>query len=345
MKYFSPSTLILFILYSILTIMVLFQIIRILVNKHNIFSFRFGFLAIGCVWSIFRTIFWAISGLPDTKAAALANDVFLYIPINLQFATFSLLVLFYAHVVHRATWEGSTRKRFTIAYAVVNTILLILQCVCIGVYFRDTPFDSSSSAENTKDKWVNQTQAALTGIVFLLLVSVLAFYGWRLYFIMKITKSHLQSQLPSSIIPTTFFIFCCFTSRCIYDFVGAFGTVSVELNSQDVKHIITIVVSYVFWEILPYILILALFWRIPTTMIGGNARRKNVNSFAYPQPISTVPGKVINHQPGNLSRLFMDPQRYDSDDETTSLLYKGSPVLYSGRHSPYSTTPVSGSST
>ncbi|EAL67350.1 hypothetical protein DDB_G0280247 [Dictyostelium discoideum AX4] len=295
-SYFSGIPFPLLILYSSLTLIVSFQIVRILYNKHNIFSFRFGFLLLGFIWGLLRAIFWGFFDIFSSNKAVLTT--FFLIPINIQFATFSLLVLFYAHVVHRTTWERFTRMRFTIVYSSVNIILLVLQ---------------------------------------------IAFYGWKLRIIKQNTNRHLQSQLPLSIIPITFFIFLCFTSRCVYDFIAAFGKVNISLSDQlSLRENLTVFFTYLVWEILPYILILVLFWRIPTTHIGGLARRnKNVNSFAYPPQTAVIPGRIIQQQP---SRLFLDPQRYDSDDETTNLLHKGSPVLYSGRHSPYSTTPISGSS-
>ncbi|KYQ92171.1 hypothetical protein DLAC_07012 [Tieghemostelium lacteum] len=337
----------LFVSYTIITLIILFQIGRILYNKHNIFSFRFGFLVLGLLWGIMRTLLWLVI----ESNSQMGVLILFSIPINIQFATFSLLVLFYAHVVHRHSWERVTKKRFTIAYCIVNVVLLILQCVWIALNYKNTPDGSSSSAE--EPPWIGQVQSILTGIVFLLLVSILAFYGWRLNIILKTTKSQqFQSQLPMSIIPITFFIFLCFFSRCIFDFVSAFGIGEINLGNPNVRDSITIIVSYFVWEIIPFILILILFWRIPTTSIGGigSRRTKNINNnnYAYPQP-SYAPGRVINQttgQPsnGNLARLFLDPQRYDSDDETTSLVHKGqSPVLYSGRHSPYSTTPISGS--
>ncbi|KAM9985424.1 hypothetical protein ACTFIZ_008963 [Dictyostelium cf. discoideum] len=330
-SYFSGIPFPLLILYSSLTLIVSFQIIRILYNKHNIFSFRFGFLLLGFIWGLLRAIFWGFFDIFSNSSKAVQNSFFL-IPINIQFATFSLLVLFYAHVVHRTTWERFTRMRFTIVYSSVNIILLVLQIVWIAVYSKYSDVGLLA-----------QIQFILNGVVFLLLVSILAFYGWKLRIIKQNTNRHLQSQLPLSIIPITFFIFLCFTSRCVYDFIAAFGKVNIQLSDQlSLGENIAIFLTYLVWEILPYILILVLFWRIPTTHIGGLARRnKNVNSFAYPPQTAVIPGRTIQQQP---SRLFLDPQRYDSDDETTNLLHKGSPVLYSGRHSPYSTTPISGSS-
>eukprot|EP01133_Synstelium_polycarpum_P001458 gene1458-1691_t len=280
---------------------------------HKKFSFRFGFLLLGLAWAVFRAVFW---GVFDMNTNPLGFSIIYWIPINIQFATYALLVLFYAHVVHRATWERTTKKRFTIAYILVNAVLLILQCAWVVADYKVT----NGYTDLTTPPWITQSQAILTGIVFLLLVSILAFYGWRLNHMMKTTKTALQSQLPMSIIPITFIIFLCFVSRCIFNFVSAFGKVNIDLDTHSVKTI--------------------LFWRIPSTQIGGITRRGKQTNLTFPSP-TVAPGRVINQSqpPGALARLFMDPQRYDSDDETTSLLYKGSPGLYTGRNSPYSTTP------
>ncbi|EGG23487.1 hypothetical protein DFA_05620 [Cavenderia fasciculata] len=338
---FSDVTLALFLLYVSITLVVTFQICRIIYNKHRKVAFRFGFLLLGFFWGLIRAIFW---GTFYRWEGNLTSSILYWIPVNIQFATYALLVLFYAHVVHRNSWERITKKRFTIAYAAVNIILLILQCIWIGIDYRYI-----ENPNLNQPAWINQIQFVLTGIVFLILVSILAFYGWKLSHEIKSTKNALQSQLPLSIIPITFVIFLCFTSRCIYNFVSAFGNVSIDLDSKSGKDISIILLSYLMWEILPYILILVLFWRIPSTQIGGlNRRQKQQNQLIYPalagqsQVRGNVPAINQSHQPpGALARLFLDPQRYDSDDETTNLLYKGSPSMYNGtRNSPYSTTPI-----
>ncbi|GAM18100.1 hypothetical protein SAMD00019534_012750 [Acytostelium subglobosum LB1] len=352
-QWFTGLTLSLFLTYLAITLVVAFQIGRIIYNKHKKFSWRSGFLLLGFLWGALRTVFWLTFGVNQNQLVA---EMLFSIPINIQFATFSLLVLFYAHVVHRSTWETSTKAIFSIAYISINVLLFILQCVWIAFDYKDSlnqPNNDNSTNPNpnpcqTTDTQLtvyDQTAYILTGVVFLLLVSILAFYGWRLNFIIKSTKSaQLQSQLPISIIPITFIIFLCFTSRCIFNFISAVGSIpSINLDCDSVKQSITVFLSYFFWEILPYILILVLFWRIPSTQIGGLSKRSKTN-LTFPQ--TTVPGRVINHQsqPGALARLFLDPQRYDSDDETTTLLYKNSPsaanMYNAGRNSPYSTTPI-----
>lgn len=144
--------------------------------RHNLFSFQLGFLVLCFVWGIVRAVFWWLTPvLPEPSVAAIGMlwyeymVLFLFsssfrIPINLQFATFSLLVLFYAHLVHRATWEKTMKRICTATYIGTNVVFLILQAgivdsnhlflislslidtfiiVCVGLYayYTATPID------------------------------------------------------------------------------------------------------------------------------------------------------------------------------------------------------------
>jgi hypothetical protein len=97
--------------------------------------------------------------------------------------------------------------------------------------------------------------------------------------------------------------------------------------------------EYPLWIVLFYFIFFDVC-NIPTTHIGGITRRGRSTVFMLP-PTAVKPmpsGNFllsISHAPciyvittGIVSRLFNDPQRYDSDDETTGLLHKGTPVTY-----------------
>lgn len=47
-------------------------------------------------------------------------------PINIQFATFLFLVLFFVAVIHKKTWEESWKKKATFLFIFVNITLLAL---------------------------------------------------------------------------------------------------------------------------------------------------------------------------------------------------------------------------
>jgi len=332
---FQQSRLYLILLYASLTGIVGFQIARILYYRHALYSFQLGFLLLCFVWGVLRVVFWSLF---YQIISGTVGEVLLWIPLNFQFATFSLLVVFYAHLVHKNTWEKYTKKRFTIAYITVNTILLIMQCVCFGLI---------TDGGHSEEQWASDVQSAIAGLVFLILVTILSWYGWKLNVVIRSTAKHqMLFQVPPMIFVVTFVITLLFISRCIFDFMNIAGKWVVEIGSSDdddVQDQVTIFVAYFLWEIVPTVLIVLLFWRIPTTHIGGLTRRGRSTMFMLPpSAIKTAP---------SVSRLFNDPQRYDSDDETTGFLHRGSPATYStppqpssytytfGKNAPYSTTP------
>jgi hypothetical protein len=271
----------------------------------------------------------------------------LWLPVNFQFATFSLLVVFFAHLVHRATWEKSTKKIFTIAYVATNLVFMSVQGVWLGLYAYYEKHNMEDESE-----WLGVAQSTLAGVVFLILVFILAYYGYLLHSAMKGASSFVQ-PVPSTIFPITFVIFMLFLSRSVFDFVNAAGHWIISVISDDSFSYAVVFLLYFFWEILPAVMILGLFWRIPTTHIGGLPRRRHNNAnFTFPPlivPGGPYPKDHESNVSGIASRLFNDPQRYDSDDEATSFLRKGSPIAYStqlptphsfGKNTPYSTTPT-----
>eukprot|EP00026_Physarum_polycephalum_P009186 Phypoly_transcript_09299.p1 GENE.Phypoly_transcript_09299~~Phypoly_transcript_09299.p1 ORF type:complete len:415 (+),score=36.99 Phypoly_transcript_09299:118-1362(+) len=348
--------------YCVFTLIVGFQITRILYYRHALVSFQLGFLILCFIWGILRIIFWSTVSV----TGVILSNVLLWIPLNIQFATFSLLVIFYAHLVHKSTWERYTKRRFAIAYVVINAVLLILQCVSLGVVNSKHPDDLKLLGDVqqglgstrpgyficTPDRFSCvlhgvTTSSGIAGFVFLVLVAILAWYGFRLHVAISSTAKHqMLFQVPPGLFVVTVIIILLFLSRCIYDFVNVTSTYVVDLDSNSAKDQLIIFFAYFSWEIVPAIMIIVLFWRIPTTHIGGITRRGRSTMFMLP-PTAVKPMPSA----GIVSRLFNDPQRYDSDDETTGFLQKGTPVTYTtppkpssytysfGKNTPYATTP------
>lgn len=296
-----------------------------------------GFLVLCFIWGILRIVFWSTV---DVITSAITSNVLLWIPLNIQFATFSLLVVFYAHLVHKSSWERTTKKRFAAAYIAVNAILIIMQSVSLGVVNNKDPDDIDLLGE---------VQSGIAGFVFLVLVAILAWYGYRLHVAISSTAKHqMLFQVPPGLFVVTVIIILLFSSRSIYDFVNVASKYVVNLDSHTAEDQLIIFFAYFFWEIVPAIMIIVLFWRIPTTHIGGITRRGKSTMFMLPPTAAVTPMPSA----GIASRLFSDPQRYDSDDETTGFLHKGTPVAYTtppkpssytysfGKNTPYATTPT-----
>eukprot|EP01112_Ceratiomyxa_fruticulosa_P014564 TRINITY_DN4185_c0_g1_i1.p1 TRINITY_DN4185_c0_g1~~TRINITY_DN4185_c0_g1_i1.p1 ORF type:complete len:348 (-),score=32.02 TRINITY_DN4185_c0_g1_i1:100-1143(-) len=314
--YFTSVSLTLFIMYSFVAIAVGFQLSRILYYRHNLLSFQFGFLLIGFIWSLLRSIFWGLFPIVDQVTWGIT--VLLWIPVNFEFATFSLLVLFFAHLVNKTTWE-KIKNRYVVVFAGINIILLILQCVWIG-FAISTP---------NADFWFGFTQSILTASVFLILIVILAIYGWKLHKVMKTSKLSIQAQIPPQILQATFVIFILFTSRFAWNVATIVGQFEVSLDSDAARDKVIIVTGYFLWEIAPTVLVLFLFWRIPRTNPRGRQ-----TLYTFPQTptrarfIPSSPYLLSQEKPSSVQK---------SGSFTSQPLLQGYSV---GKNSAYSTTPL-----
>eukprot|EP01137_Pigoraptor_chileana_P029035 Opistho-2@13707 len=103
-----------------------FQLGLILYHRHKKASYHTYFLLLCLSWITLRIIFFGIwshdLGLPDSWAIRLIY----WLPLHIQFATFSLLVLFYAQVIHRENWVQKFRVIFVASWVAVNVTLLAL---------------------------------------------------------------------------------------------------------------------------------------------------------------------------------------------------------------------------
>jgi len=279
-------------LYLFLTVIEGFQITRIIYYRHNFLSFQNGFLMFCFAWGIARWIYFL---LQCTQYSGLGFLNYLYwLTYNLQFATFSLLVLFFAQVVHKF---GYRRNVSIYIYALLNILFLIFMLVILSV--PNVPY---------------QVFVCCVGTMFLVLVLVLAYYGCRVANLLR--SANLLAPLfpkgdsPTSIIVVTTIIFFIYVSRCTYDYLSAFdNSITLALQSQC-NYGINNVLSCLFflvWELTPTFLVLLLFWRIPRTNVG--ILGKNQAGVYSPAPLTV--GNAYTKS------LFDNPQRYDSSTEET----------------------------
>jgi len=320
----------LFALYFFLVIFIGWQLIRIAYYRHKIMSFKVWFF-IQCFFSaLLRSIFFLV--FDYVTAINWLYLIVYWIPINIQYSTFSLLVVYYAHLQHKqkTEWYSFKRKYFA-AYIITNLIFLILAIIWIGLGIQ---YDSDNTLEPA---WLDQIHSYFTSAIFFLLVIVLAWHTYQVYKLMKAAKG-TQTVLVgkvswTKILGIAIALFCLFTSRTLYDFITAVDTrlvVQVSAGS-DIAAMITFI-ALLLWEIIPIILVLFLFGNVSATTLGAFSKPENkkVNTLFRQKKIND------NAQDQLLkASLFNDPKRYDSDDETTPL--RGSPMNLYGNNSPYFT--------
>eukprot|EP01103_Thecamoeba_quadrilineata_P011356 TRINITY_DN2693_c0_g1_i1.p1 TRINITY_DN2693_c0_g1~~TRINITY_DN2693_c0_g1_i1.p1 ORF type:complete len:324 (+),score=19.27 TRINITY_DN2693_c0_g1_i1:90-1061(+) len=316
--HFGPCF-VLSLLYLLLTIAEGFQIARIIYYRHNLFSFQCGFLLLCFTWGIARWLFFLLVCIVESNAMSIS---YLYwLTFNLQFATFSLLVLFYAYVVNKHKSEA-WRKRSLIVYVIVNVLFL---CIMLALLVSLT-LDQTSNA-------LSELFPCCVGSMFLFLVLILAYYGWQVAD--QIRSSNLVTPLipkgdsPLMIVIVTMIIVVLYVSRCIYDFISAFdSSLAISLGSYcasyDSSNILYCLV-FVVWELTPTTLVLFLFWRIPKSPVTLGMKSTTVGPYnPVPQNVDTS-GTSLSPSP----YIFDNPLRYDSDTEegtSNSMLFTPYPT-------------------
>eukprot|EP01137_Pigoraptor_chileana_P000246 Opistho-2@36111 len=317
-------------MYGSLIVVVLFQLARIIYYRHRLVSFQVGFLVLCLVWVSIRTMFFALFEVDFSDAI---ESILYWTPINLEFATFSLLTVFFARIVHRDTWEQTLRARTYAVWALFNIVFLgvnIVWLITIG--------------EGTSSHTLTNLRVIFTACIFLLLAVFVGIYAVRL---VRVVETANISKLPMYLPPTaTLFqikllmgiVFASIACRAIYDFVELKDTVSVPFSASsnrvlDVKSFVLMT----FWEIVPVFLIVMFFRRIPRTRLGALSKRERDTTssspplIAHPRSNSQTPllahqraqtivgaGSLSHDRPPSLS-LYGNSHRYDVEVDESSI--------------------------
>jgi len=313
-----------------------FQLFRIFYYRHKKQSFQVGFLSLCFFWNLLRILFFA--WLLNTSSKTLIVIAY-WVPINIQFATFSLLVVYYAHLHHtqKSEWYA-LKRRYVSLYIVLNVLFFILAAVWIGLGLH---YDQNTGDHDEKEPpWLNKIHSAFTGLVFLLLSCVTGYHGWKAAGLMRHTD-YAQPKLVGQIsypriLTIAFLLFLVFTVRCIYDLLL---TTSLVQKYVEVEGGISTGAGFTFliffsFEIIPCFLVMLLFGHVRSTTLGvfsrsANKAQPNIHNFnRQANLVIQTDSKAQLLKPD----LFNNPLRYDSDDENTP--FKNSPMPY-GTNSPY----------
>eukprot|EP01124_Arcella_intermedia_P018915 TRINITY_DN26039_c0_g1_i1.p1 TRINITY_DN26039_c0_g1~~TRINITY_DN26039_c0_g1_i1.p1 ORF type:complete len:335 (+),score=61.19 TRINITY_DN26039_c0_g1_i1:24-1028(+) len=285
-------------LYFVITLVSLFQISRIGYYRHNIFHYQFGFLVFCFVWGAIRTTFWLLMPWSTRDVMWLQGSA-----LWIQFATFSLLVLFYAQVIHKAKKKIMAQNIALIIYIIFNVIFLTSFVVMFVVEVNDP--------DNADD--VFMVHAFLVGSMYIILASFLVIYGWKLSNLVDLSDHKIPFlRNQTTITSLTIILFIVFTSRAVKDIMSGASIGIVELTDPvfDTIAIQAFKFSlYFVWEIIPAAMVLGLFWHIP----GRGSLPPAVPIQRYEDSDPDQP------QHTSQTALFSNPDRYDSDTEHSSI--------------------------
>jgi len=325
---FESYNVVLFCMYMLLVLYTGFQMGRIAYYKHKVLSFQFAFFIPSFVWALLRALFWILM-------VPLVNNITMYIiiywfPVNIQFSTFSLLVIYYAHLHKQQTgeWHDFMRKYIGV-WAIINITFLILGFIWIGLGIKYAKVVDSDVVE---PHWLEHVHGYFTGSVFLLLVAILTWHGWKASQYLKAVAnsgSHPKASFFRVVIVTLGLLFL-FTSRCIYDLISAIGTVTVSVSGNTAQEALFVISAFCLWEIIPTILVLYLFPNVTATTLGIFSKKPSwpFNSAAKYSIVKTTssPGRKLPSVVDEQSRILRNEDNF----------------FYGGQnHSPYNTSPSS----
>eukprot|EP01120_Amphizonella_sp_Union-15-10_P012228 TRINITY_DN5396_c0_g1_i4.p1 TRINITY_DN5396_c0_g1~~TRINITY_DN5396_c0_g1_i4.p1 ORF type:complete len:325 (-),score=24.07 TRINITY_DN5396_c0_g1_i4:64-1038(-) len=287
--------------YLAATLLVIFQLLKIIYYKHNLRSFQVGFLLFCLVWGVLRCVFWLL--IPWNS---LNEQIIQGLSLNIQFATFSFLALYFARLVHRKMTPLNERFYKVIGivvYLEINLILLTVQ-IFFMLYLI-----------NRDDKHVQVWISLFVSLMYFLLSLSIAIYGGiviRLIRFSRLKVPFVTGKGP--FIVGTVLTILVFFSRGIRDALAAWDIGVITLSDPSKQslqlQIFLFVCSFV-WEIVPTVLVIILFWRIPKTMIRKFSRQ--ANRYANPQYRSPI---VDQSKQGNFSIQHSD----DTDNDGSGIL-------------------------
>ncbi|KAH3764003.1 hypothetical protein Pelo_4143 [Pelomyxa schiedti] len=313
-EYFMNMGFYLLLVYSTVTLVIIFQISRIIYHKHDLFSLANRFFLLCLVWCLLRDLFFADI---EFWLNTCAYMVIYGLPMIIQFSTFSLLVYYFASGAHYASWEAKTRKIALTSYISANIFFFITLNVLFAMsiyYWFEYPSSSSQSMGSNSTSisevvevapvWLEPLVDSFYGLMFFVLVVVLLCYG------IMIRNLHSPNFPPS---PTTFtmfivsmVIFVIFTTRSLWDILEAVPSFTLlTIDEGTVMQIIAQSLLFVWWEIVPISLVLLLFWRIPSHAVREPTKQHRPYIGALPEESSYgIPSTRVKSES---ERLLVNP--------------------------------------
>jgi len=236
--------------YLVLCVLAGVQLLRTVVHRHKKRSFRFGFLMLCWIWTALRVVFWfalrmtrpswpwrLIYSLPSQCAAWttwrnvhclwLARvETHVHIVCGMtccldacQVGTFSLLILFYAKLVHRHRWRA-LRVRF-LSFCILSNTAMVFLTVAYSVIMerveRAQHADPSNEDAAIVSDNVYKMYYLACALFFGVLVILAAFYIHKLRTARRSTAGTSRQEVAVTIV-----VFTIFLSRCIWDALAGF---------------------------------------------------------------------------------------------------------------------------
>ena len=234
----------------------LVQLLRIVVAQHDVYSFQVAFLVLAVLWSAARAFFFGEwFGLPE-----LLSLLLWWLPFDLQFSTFSLLIVFYASLLHHLSWHTGTRQR--LLYGTVLTVINVAAPVLT------TAWAVTSVLQSRGIEQLESVHHAYNACQLFALFATFTLLGYKLHsspWSGQLLASLLRPLFPLSVLTTLCLIV--FLSRAIFALLNTFGLYEVEIGGNTGGWKLVSPVAFVvmlLWEVLPAAAVILFFHHIPS---------------------------------------------------------------------------------
>ncbi|CAH0493806.1 unnamed protein product [Peronospora farinosa] len=334
-------------------LLALFLLTRLLValrNKNKLLAWSTGFYLLCLLWTGVRAAYWIIMST-QSNMRYLTLYLLYWSPTPIQFANFSLLILFYIQVLTGPEWRSRWRN--------VCLPLYLLLTMTMATFTVVWAFNSSNDISKVAQRGDEYDQAfsrvsdvcvqlKYSAFSFFLLSILFGFFGWKMANVESWKRRRLLLSRPRSLAVINSLLCLIFFTRGIRDVATSQSWFLSIRNNFDMNGRVTTVdyfVFFCFWEFLPTILLLCLI----SSKAGGVGAPKHgpasqkLPDYGIFHIINTGEGKQLTASPlgtsaynsygtrtkgpGDYEReterprwthggdLFQDPLRYDSDDE------------------------------
>lgn len=249
--------------YSVLWIFSGIQTSRILIYRHSITSFQFAFHILCFSWNLLRAVFFGSGVKPWPKEVILS--IYWY-PIDIQFATFSLIVMYYAFLLHRIDKRRSDAQSALIVWCYVITNICVVSTTTFYIILACKSTDGTAAQLESAHHFFMAFQ-------FLGLVCSYGYYGTLVVNSQAIRQApdHLTKTSSSTLQWITAFMWLVFLSRLVYDIASACGVwvLNVGATASGYDDVASVILLF-FWEVIPTSILLFAFRNIPRTSYGFN---------------------------------------------------------------------------
>ncbi|TMW63083.1 hypothetical protein Poli38472_005701 [Pythium oligandrum] len=332
-----------------LLVFTLLQLLRAVQNKNKLLAWSTCFYVLCLLWTVVRSTYWIMIQTRETMTY-LELYLLYWFPTPIQFANFSLLILFYIQVITGKQWRTRWRNICLPLYFLLTLSMATFTAIWALNSSNDisyaTEYGDEYDEEFSKITDVS-VQLEYSAIAFSTLSFCFGFFGWKMANVESWKRRRLLISKPRSLAILNSLLSFIFFTRSVRDLATSQNWFLSIWNQLDMNGRVTTFAYFIFfcfWEFLPTVLLLCLI----TTKAGGVGAPRHVPASSHKLPdfgifhiinvgADRAEGKLLasplNSSYGTTASstgvisqatepprwthggdLFQDPLRYDSDD-------------------------------